>query len=126
MAAITYRQMSLAATVVFFVLFATLLAIPELIFWLFQIDESASAEFMSRRAAFLFLGMATICFLSREVPQSEVRNAICLGICVAMLGLAVLGLIELMSGNVGLGILLAVCTELVFALGFFQLSRSKT
>ena len=70
---------------------------------------------MSRRASILFLGLAAITFLARDEPDSAARRAIATSIFITMTGLAFLGLIELMRGTAGLGILLAILAEAVFA-----------
>jgi hypothetical protein len=120
---LTYRQTSLAASLVCTVLFAVLLFYPPLIFWLFGIIENAAADFMTRRGAILFLGLAAITFLTRSEPDSAARRAIANSLFITMAGLASLGIFELLRGTAGIGILLAVFAEALFAVLYLPFCR---
>ena len=80
---------------------------------------------MARRAAMLFLGVAVVTFLSRETPPSQLRANLCLGLAIMMAGLAAVGVFEFIRGAVGLGIWLAIVTEISFALAYFKLSKQE-
>jgi hypothetical protein len=98
----------------------TLLLIPGLIHWLFQIASDPATIVMSRRAAMLFLGLSIIVWRSRNETASPLRQTVCFGVSAAMGGLLCLGLIEFINGTVGIGIALAVVTELFFAAAFWK------
>ena len=100
---ISYQHISIATAFLCLGLFFTLLLFPDLIYWLFQVEESESSSFMLRRAAMLFLGLAVITWLSRFEGQSTARQAICLGLSVTMLALAILGSAEYLRGAAGPG-----------------------
>ena len=80
---------------------------------------------MARRAAMLFLGVAVVTFLSRETPPSQLRANLCLGLAIMMAGLTAVGVFEFIRGAVGLGIWLAIVTEISFALAYFKLSKQE-
>lgn len=92
----------------------TLLFWPALIHWMFQISSDAATDVMSRRAAMLFAGLTAVVWSARTAQQSELRQGICFGLIISLSGLAMIGLFELLSGNVGLGIFLAIAVEVYF------------
>ena len=69
----------------------------------------------------LFLGFALIAWLTRNTEPSDARQAICLSFSISLAALALLGLFELLKGSAGLGIVIAVATELVLAFLYFKL-----
>ncbi len=107
------------------VLSILLLFFPNVIFFIFGLEGNATADFISRRAAMLFLGYAVIAFFSRNSPPSDSRQAITLGIALSMLGLAILGLFEFARGFAGLGSLLPICTEFLLSLAYFSVWRQE-
>ena len=92
-------------------LFVVLLAVPELLFFIFAVDGNAEAYFFGRRAAMLFLGFAVLAWAGRNAALSQSRQAVCLAISVSMLAMAGLGVAEYLRGFAGAGIALAVLTE---------------
>jgi len=115
-----FKILSIVTALIAFTLFVNLLFYPKLIFSLFEIPENESAFFISRRAAMLFLGVGVLSWLIRNVIHSVARQAVCAGLTVMMFGLALLGSIEYFRGYVGLGIGLAVLTELLLGLAYFK------
>nr|WP_298137676.1 hypothetical protein [uncultured Pseudomonas sp.] len=107
----SFRLVSTLTAVIASLLFIVLLFVPEIAFSLFAIEENQSAFFIARRAAMLFLGIAVVAWVGRDAPHSASRQALCIGLTVAMLALVVLGTAELIRGFAGVGILLAVFTE---------------
>ena len=88
-----------------------LLVVPGPIFALFSVTTDASGDFVARRAAALFLGVAVTSFLARDLAPSPGRSAIAAGVAVMMLALALLGTVEFVRGYAGPGIFLAVIAE---------------
>ncbi len=109
--ALNFRTLSIVSAAVSGALFLTLLFVPGLVFWLFQIPASDSAAFLARRAAVLFLGFGVIVWRIRDADASPAIQAICVGWGVAMLALAVLGSMEFVRGFAGVGIFAAVAIE---------------
>jgi hypothetical protein len=65
------------------------------------------------------LGFSVLLFLGRNTSHSPARQAIALGICVAMLGLSLTGIYEFTRGFVASGILIPIAIELVLAASYF-------
>ena len=110
--------------VIAFALFLHLLFVPEIIFTLFQVEANESAFFISRRAAMLFLGIALFSWFGRNAPHSELRQAICIGMSISMLAMAISGVIEFARNYAGIGIFLAVVTEIVLSVAYFNVWRT--
>lgn len=125
---IEFRVLSLITSVIAIIIFISLLFVPAPIFMLFEIDGNESAYFISRRAAMLFLGIAVISYFSRNAQNTDTRQSILLGLTLSMFGLAILGVVEFVRGFAGVGIFLAVGTELFLAVsyGSIWLSSRKT
>ncbi len=108
----TFSAVSIATASFFLTLAAVLLIAPDLIYWVFSLEAGESADGLARRAALLFLGLATISYLGGTLKDSTSRSAISPGIVVAMAGMALLGVLEYLRGGVGAGIGVAVMVEL--------------
>ncbi len=118
---IKFKVVSIITAVIALALCLVLILFPEVIFMLFNIDENSSAFFIGRRAAMLFLGISVFTWVGRNASHSESRQAICLGLTISMLALALLGITEYLRGFAGIGILLAVITEGILALLYFKI-----
>jgi len=118
---IKFKMVSVITSVITLSLCLVLLLIPELIFMLFDIDENSSAFFIGRRAAMLFLGISVFTWSGRNAAHSESRQAVCLGLTISMLALALLGTAEYLRGFAGIGISLAIITEATLALLYFKI-----
>ncbi len=119
----TYRVTSLVAAFICFTLGILLILVPDFIYWLFSLSGNDLGNFLARRAAMLFFGFATLCYLSRNAPDSALRRSIAAAVAVAMAGLALSGLFEFFRGYVGAGIWLAIVTEIGFALLFVRFAK---
>ena len=117
------RPLCLLAASVCSALFAVLLLVPGVIFWLFGMDHDVGGVIIARRAAMLFAGLGFLAWRVRDMPHSGATNAVFQSFSVAMGGLAVLGLVEFASGNVGPGIALTIIAEIFFAVSFARLAR---
>ncbi|WP_298262135.1 hypothetical protein [uncultured Litoreibacter sp.] len=115
----SFEVLNKLAFALFAVLSGILLFLPEVIFWLFGIEGSASSEFMMRRAAILFMSLSVLAFVTSETENDEMRQVVSLTFAVALLGMAAMGLFELLRGDAGLGILLAVVVEVIA--GFYYI-----
>ena len=119
---IEFKVVSVITAVIAFVLCIVLILFPEVIFMLFNIDGNSSAFFIGRRTAMLFLGISVLTWAGRNASHSESRQAICLGLTISMLALALLGITEYLRGFAGIGILLAVITEGILAVSYTHLT----
>lgn len=118
---IGFKPLSIITAALSLVLFSLLLFLPEPIFLIFQIPETDSAFFIARRAAMLFLGIGILSWLGRDAHHSALRQSVCLGLAVAMIGLAGLGTGEYLRGYAGIGISLAVLTEALIGIAYVKI-----
>lgn len=120
---VLFKAMCLISTVVAACLFLVLCVAPGLIYWIFDVTPHETANFLGRRAAMLFAGMAVLGFLGATARSIEARMIVGLSIAVAMFGLGLLGLYEFARGFAGVGILLAVGVEFAICVGFLAALR---
>lgn len=118
---IKFKTVSVITAFIAFTLCMVLLFVPEVVFRLFNVQEHSSAFFIGRRAAMLFLGFSVFTWVGKNAKHSESRQAICLGLAISMLALALLGTVEYLRGYAGIGISLAVVTEVVLAVMYFKI-----
>ncbi|PHR61073.1 MAG: hypothetical protein COA43_05380 [Robiginitomaculum sp.] len=121
-----FNILSTATTVLALSLSLLLAFTPQFIFWLFSLTGNEAAYFISRRAAIMFLGIAVLAWLGRKSAPSSLRQAVCLGMGVMMIGLALLGLGEFARGYTKAGILLAVTTEFMFGFAYVYLWKKHS
>lgn len=73
-----FRIVSIAAAILCLTLASFLFVFPDFIYWIFGLDSHALGDFLAKRAAMLFLGFATLCYLSRNAEDCDLRRAISL------------------------------------------------
>ena len=117
----SFRNVSSTAAFIFLALCITLIAFPEIIYWLFSLQGNELGNFLAKRAGLLFLGLSILCFLSRNSTSSEVKFIVSASVGSAMGLMAVLGIYELANGIVGTGILIPVLIETVISALFFRI-----
>ena len=124
MTPISFRALStftalLAATLVLLLCF-----VPGLIYWLFGLENHATADLLAKRAAGLFTGYAVLSWLIRDAEPSALLRKICIAIAVMMAALTFASLYEFLRGFAGPGILLAAITEAALAALYFRHARA--
>jgi len=117
----SYRRTTTITSLIFITLFVALVLFPKVIYWLFNLQQNDVSDFLAKRAGMLFLGLAILCFYSRNTSSMEVEKLVSLSIATSMTAMAVLGVFEFLRGNAGPGIMVAVFAELVIALFFYRL-----
>ena len=122
----TYRHVALLGALLFAVLFLELLIDARLLIGPWGVDATPEAAFMGRRLGAAFLGFAVIFWLSRNLPASEARRAIALGISTALCVVACFGLYEFLRGFAGPGIFLAIAVEVLLAAGLLATGRKAS
>ncbi|OFC71675.1 hypothetical protein [Alteromonas confluentis] len=116
----SFKTLSSITSVVAFILFANFLVFPDLLFYIFGVEGSDSAYFIGKRLSVLFFGMSILTWFSRNAEHSEARQAISLSISISMFAMAFLGLFEYFRGFAGIGILIAVITEMLIGYLYFK------
>ncbi len=111
----TFRQLCLSVSTVFFILCLTLAVTPHIIYWLFDIDSNDLGDFLAKRAGVLFLGLSLLCFHARASTSDEVRSLVSFAVGSSMAAMAVLGVYEFSRATVGAGIWVAITAEATIA-----------
>lgn len=122
----TFKNLMIAGCLLFAVLAVGLVFAPSLFCTLFGLPSDDSALVMARRAGVLMVGFSILTYVLRNLPPTPLRHNVMKGFIVKLLLMAGLGIIELISANVGTGILLAVVTEIAFALAFWTTRNDFT
>ena len=113
-----FRSLAILCALVFFSLAFTWMLAPDLLLSNWGVELSSSAEVVGRRGAALYAGMGVMFFSARNAEPSPARSALLGGAIVTCLILAVLGVFELATGHVEVGILTAVFIEIALVLAF--------
>ena len=122
----TFKNIMIAGCLLFAGLAVGLVLAPSLFCTLFGLPSDQSALVMARRAGVLMVGFSILTYVLRNLPPTPLRHNVMKGFIVKLLLMAGLGIIELISANVGTGILLAVVTEIAFALAFWTTRNDIT
>ena len=110
----------------------TLLFVALAVSWMFApafslsqwgIQSNDIAELVSRRIAALYTGIAVMFFFARNTPPSQARRAMVLGLVLACLILAALGLFEVYAGRAQPAILVVAAIEVTLAAAFLLFDR---
>lgn len=121
---LSFRHVTLISFLISGALSAGMLLLPVAFFWLFGLDQDVAATVMLRRCGVLFAGLAVILWGARRARgASQVTFA--RGMFLMMGLMALLGLAELAFGRVGPGVLVAVITETLVAIGYFPYLRRR-
>ena len=109
----------LAATLVVLLCF-----FPGLIYWLFGLENHATADLLAKRASGLFTGYTVLSWLIRDAEASALLRKICIALGIMMAALTFVSLYEFLRGFAGPGILLAAITEATLAALYFRHARA--
>lgn len=74
--------------------------------------------FLSRRIGAIYLGLAVMFIVGRNAPPSRLRDAICIGLAIALALLALTGIIERTAKRVSAGIAVSIVVEFFLAASF--------
>lgn len=98
---------------------------PSLIYWMFSIEAAESADFLARRAACLFLGLAILFGSARTITHQQTQKIIASVIVLTMAPMALLGMFEFARGFAGPGIFIAVCVEAALVMFAIKFAKMK-
>ncbi|MDX8350875.1 hypothetical protein [Cognatiyoonia sp. IB215182] len=101
--------------VVFAILTSVLLLAPHIVLAIFDLESAHSAEIIAKRAGILFAGLAYLALSTAAHPRNATKERIDQAIVLLLVGLAILGAVEWMNGRVGVGVWMAIATELLLA-----------
>lgn len=110
-----FRAVAIGASILCFALAGVWLLAPSMLLSLWGVGYGDPVGLIARRTAALFLGVGVMFFLARNAKPSLPRTALSLGLSVACMAVAALGVFELALGRASEGILTAVVVELGLA-----------
>lgn len=112
---ITFKFVCTSALILCAALAIVLLLFPGVIYWLFDISETLSANLLAKRAAALFTGYAALMLLSRNAKSVETIRIVSITMVILFVSLIIVGGFEFFTNNAGPGIWVAIVGETVFA-----------
>ena len=122
---LSFRALALCASAICFALAGTWLFAPSLLLDIWGVGYTYPVGLVARRSAALFLGVGIMFYLARDAQPSRSRTALSVGLSVACLALAALGVFELTTGHAGPGILSAVVVEFGLAVLFLYVEHRQ-
>ena len=122
---ISFRNVAILAAFIFLALALAWMFAPGALLSRWGVDLSASAGLVGRRGAALYAGIGIMFLQARNAAPSPTRSALLKGAVVTCLLLAILGTLELVNGHAGPGILVAVGIEIVLAIAFLRVARTR-
>ena len=96
---------------------------PQVYLALWRVPYSDATAIIMRRGGALFFAFACIFFLVRHAPPSPARRSLCTGTAIGLGALAVQAGYEVLMGNVGPLVLVALGTEVLLGGAFVAVSR---
>ena len=75
------------------------------------LEPSETTEILARRVAMFMIGLSILMFASRNFPNSDARQVICLAAGLTLFGLACMGVYEYVRGTVNNSIFIAISIE---------------
>ncbi len=113
-----FRLVSMFSAVLCLALFPVLLFNSGFYVESYGLNADAGADFLGRRASPMFLGLAILLWMGRDLEIGRARDAICIGMAVMWAGIALTGTYEFVMGNARPTIVLAALVEAAFAAAF--------
>ncbi len=114
----SYKNIAVLTSIIAFLLGIGYLFFGSIVISRWAIEPTNDVLLFGRRMGSFYLGLSIIFFLSRSLTLSTARKALSIGAVVTLSLLALLGIFEYTSGNVGSGILVSIIIEALLAIGY--------
>ncbi|AKS45854.1 hypothetical protein SAMN05444287_0956 [Octadecabacter temperatus] len=111
----TFQLTARLVVLVCAILFVIFLFAPQAYSPLYGVETNQSAQFMTRRAAPMFLAPVIVLWAASSAAHSKLREAVALGFAVMFAGVAMTGVLAWMQGTAAPMILLAAAGEVLIA-----------
>lgn len=111
----TFRFVSRAVVLVCAVLFVMFLFVPQMYSPTYGVETDVSGQFMTRRAAPMFLAPMILLWVASSAPRSTLRDGIAVAVAVMFAGVAATGVFAWAQGKASPMILLAATGEVLIA-----------
>lgn len=112
----TYRNIATINAFILFLLALIWMLTPDVILSSWGVEYSYVVGMLCRRNAALYLGLSFMLFYTRNEKTSNARSMIVIGFSVACLSLAMLGVMEFVTGHAKIEILIAALIETIMAI----------
>ena len=66
----SFKHVCTSAAILFMSLSTTLVLLPEIVYWLFGLQQDDLGDFLAKRAGALFFGFSLMCFLARHTQTT--------------------------------------------------------
>jgi len=119
-----FKLTSLASGLVFLNLFLQLLLAPAPFVRNLGLDPSETTSILGRRVSMFMFGVSVLCFVSRNLPHSVARQAICVSTGTTLMGVASMSAYELYRGTVNSSMWLALTLESTLGICFWAVFLS--
>lgn len=113
-----YKIINIVTSILFVYLFSQLFFLSDSFVKNLGLEPSIASLVLARRASMFMLGIAILMFFSRNLPASKARQIICLSTGVTLLGLACMGTLEFIKGNINSSIILAIIIESILWISY--------
>lgn len=120
-----YHHLSIVAALAFFGLAGVWFFSPQLLLESWGLETTSAVGVIGRRVAVLMAALGILSLSLRNLSPSPARLALVRFLVLVFLGTAGLGLVELGSQTVSLGILIACLIETVLAMAYLPLMLSE-
>lgn len=117
---LSFHTLATIAAVICFILVLVWLIAPQRLLTIWGVSYSSQVGLVSRRGAALFLAIGIMLFMARNAAPSPTRTALSTGFSIGCLGLASLGIMELVTKRARMGILSAVLVEVALGIAFIM------
>lgn len=111
----TFGFAARAVATVCAVLFVVFAVFPALYAPTYGVTADEGVQFMTRRAAPMFIGPAVILWCAASSPRTPLRDAVAAGVSLIFLGIAFTGVIAFVQGVAAPAILIAAAFECLAA-----------
>ncbi len=118
-----FQLVAVLTALAFVALFVILLVNSAGYIGTYGLAPDAGADFMARRAAPMFIGLAVLLWWLRDLPAGTARDGVCFGMAALWCGIAVTGLYEFVRGQAGFAIVIAAAAELLAAAAFLWVRK---
>ena len=122
---LNFRNVAIINALILFALALIWMFAPNIFLSMWGIEYSYEVGMLSRRGAATYAGVSVMLFYARNAQPSPVRSALVAGFGVACLTLAVLGVMEFVTGHARIEILTAVFIEIAIAMSLWYANKEK-
>lgn len=111
------------ASIICFILFISWQFLPNLLFFIFGLENGEIGYFLGQRIAALFIALALILYFLANEKGQKIQKVISISFALACFLLAISGIFAYLKNIAGIGIMIAIIVELFFCFWFLFVTR---